>query len=91
MVVDGGGPAVLEDAHADRREGVVQAHGQKAAAAVKDDGQVARPAGGHGRANRVRKEPGVAVAQRPLRLGGDAQRQSPGRGLGDVGQGCESF
>lgn len=66
--VNGGRLAVLQDAHPDGRMGVVQAHGQKVALAVKDHGQITGSTRVALLADRPLEQPRMPPPQCSLRL-----------------------
>ncbi len=68
--------ARLQDAHADRGIGIVQADGEEPIAAIEDDGQVSGLALMALLANRLIVEPRMALPKLPLRLRADMQRNA---------------
>ena len=85
--VDGRGFAGLQNAHADRRGGVVQTDRQKAPLVIEDDGQIAGRARVTLLADGLIENPGMSLPQGAFRRRANAQRDSFRGGSGEVGEG----
>ena len=85
--VDGDGLAGLQDAHTDRRRGIIQTDRQEAALVVKDDSQVAGRAAVTLLGDGLIEDPGMSLPQGALCGRADPQRNSFRRGNGELGEG----